>query len=157
MLMTMCQLPQMHILYIMFLAFHCLNNAMTMRLNNETYISRCVHHRLDLPFAGFGGLHLNVGSHFVLYRKQQSCLEPVRQWMFITINRALTWCILDLAASIIAVNSARWLAPSLFELLFWNQTQHSINSELYTFKSTRFDSFLDRKHLQWSQTQRHNI
>lgn len=43
--------------------------------NNETHISRCVHHWLDLPFTGFGGLHLDVGSHFVLYMKQQWWLE----------------------------------------------------------------------------------
>lgn len=52
-----------------------------------------------------------------------------------TYETALAWCIFDLAASIMAVNSALWFAPSLFELLFCNQTQYSINSKLYAFKS----------------------
>ena len=47
---------------------------------------------------------------------------------------ALAWCIFDLAASIMAVNSAFWFAPSL---LFWKQAQVSKHSQ--PFKAVSFD------------------
>lgn len=33
---------------------------------SSTHIACCVHDRLDFPLAGFQGLHLNIGSHFIL-------------------------------------------------------------------------------------------
>lgn len=43
----------------------------------------------------------------------------LRRWLL----PPLTWWILDLAASVKAVNSVFWFTPSLLELLFWEKSR----------------------------------
>lgn len=58
---------------------------MGIKSQEETHISSGVHDRLDLPFARFQRLHLDVGSHFVLQREMLVC----KNWGQLTPSEAV--------------------------------------------------------------------
>lgn len=61
---------------------HCCSTIM------DTYIPCGVHHRFNLSFTGLGGLHLNVGSHFVLENKRWTGRSMIRE-QSLTKNKCL--------------------------------------------------------------------